>query len=61
MPALGGAGNGDYQAIAQPFAAAAIGQHTADLVTQLLRSMKRGTEQILGHVGFVGKIDPRLD
>ena len=32
-----------------------------DLVTQLLRSMKRRTEQIFRHIGFVGKIDPRLD
>ena len=32
-----------------------------NLVTQLLRSMKRRTEQILGHIGLVGKIDPRFD
>ena len=58
---IGRPGNGDHEAVAQPLAAAAIGQDASDLVTQLLRSMKRGTEQIFGHIGFIGKIDPRLD
>ncbi len=45
----------------QTLAAAAVGQNCCNLVAQLLRSMKRRTDQILGHVGLVGEIDPGLD
>ena len=61
LAGIGWPGYGDHEAIAQPLAAAAVGEDAGDLVTQLLRSIERGTEQIFRHIGLIRKIDPRLD
>ena len=46
---------------AQPLAAAPVAEFCCDLVAQLLRSMKRRADQVFGHIGLVGKVDPGLD
>ena len=54
-------GNRHHQTVAQPLAARGARQRLGDFVAQLLRSIERRRNQILRHIGLVGKIDPRLD
>ena len=61
MPAFGGPAMATTRPSRSRSPRPALGQRRCDLVAQLLRSMKRRTDQILRHIGLVGKIDPRLD
>ena len=61
FPGIGRAGNGDHEAVAQALAARAVGERRGDFAAQLLRSMKRRADEIFGHIGLIGKVDPGFD
>src|SRR5579863_2954962 len=53
--------DGNNQSFPQTLATPAISERITDLTAQLLRSIKRGSHQILGYVSLVGKVDAGLD
>ena len=53
--------DGDHKTVSQPLAAPAVGERCCNFAAQLLRSKKRRTDEILGHIGLIGEIDPRFD
>ncbi len=50
-----------HQAFAQSFAAATVGQRRGNFRLQFARNYQRRRQQIVRHIGLVGKIDAGLD
>ena len=61
LSGVGRPGDGDDNPVAQPFAAPAVGERCRDLLAQSRDRRQRRTHEILRHIAFVGKVDPRLD
>ena len=61
LAGVGRTGDGHHQPVTQPLAAAAVGQRRADLGFQVAGDRQRRCQQIVRHVGLVGKIDARVD
>ena len=61
FPGVGRPGDGNDNPVAQALATPAIGERCGDLLAQPRDRRQRRTHEIVRHVAFVSKVDPRLD